>query len=56
MTHYALYNSKFQSYACQSLHTDYKLLVKLFCLYLGENTAQNLLKAIKRFEKLVFKL
>jgi hypothetical protein len=52
-TQYSRYNPKFQNYNTQYMHYDWVLLLKLFTIYLGEQTSYELLKSVKKIEKIL---
>ena len=52
-TQYSRYNPRLHSYSTQYMHHDWLLLLKLLTTYLGEPTSYELLKSIKKIEKVL---
>jgi hypothetical protein len=52
-TQYSRYNPKLHSYSTQYMHYDWILLLKLLTIYLGEPTSYELLKSVKKIEKVL---
>jgi hypothetical protein len=52
-TQYSRYVPRLHSYSTQYMHYDWLLLLKLLTNYLGEPTSYELLKSIKKIEKVL---